>query len=203
MNETVSISHIGSADTNALAASLTLPVGKHTLTYSGSYSDYLSNVDAVTEIYGRTDTHELKVTRALFKTKAGKVDGEVSLTKKSTRRTINDLVLTPTRLTVARAGMKYSGLVAPGVSLSANMYLAMGTGLLSPTRDINLVKSSPRAQFRKLHTDGSITMQPSPGMTLQRCLCRSGGQNTTLWLRADFCWRPKICSWLCTKFNFR
>ena len=167
MNETVSISHIGSADTNALAASLTLPVGKHTLTYSGSYSDYLSNVDAVTEIYGRTDTHELKVTRALFKTKAGKVDGEVSLTKKSTRRTINDLVLTPTRLTVARAGMKYSGLVAPGVSLSANMYLAMGTGLLSPTRDINLVKSSPRAQFRKLQTDGSITMQPSPGMTLQ------------------------------------
>ena len=167
MNETVSISHIGSADTNALAASLTLPVGKHTLTYSGSYSDYLSNVDAVTEIYGRTDTHELKVTRALFKTKAGKVDGEVSLTKKSTRRTINDLVLTPTRLTVARAGMKYSGLVAPGVSLSANMYLAMGTGLLSPTRDVNLVKSSPRAQFRKLQTDGSITMQPSPGMTLQ------------------------------------
>ena len=68
---------------------------------------------------------------------------------------------------MARAGLKYSGAVAPGVSLTANMYLAMGTGLLSPTRDINLVKSSPRAQFRKLQTDGSLTMQPRPGMTLQ------------------------------------
>ena len=49
------------------------------------------------------------MTRALFKTATGDVKAEFSLAKKSTRRTINDLVLTPQRLTTARAGLKYSG----------------------------------------------------------------------------------------------
>jgi len=167
MNETISVSHIGSADTNALAGSVTLPVGRNTIEASGSYSDYLSDVDQYTQIFGRTDTRELKLTRALFKTGAGDVKAEMSLTKKSTRRTINDLVLTPQRLTTARAGLKYSGRLENGTSLSANLYLAAGTKLLNATRDVNLHKTAPRAQFRKVQMDGSATFSQIPGMTIQ------------------------------------
>ena len=167
MNETISVSHIGSADTNALAGSITLPVGRNTIEASGSYSDYLSDVDQYTQIFGRTDTRELKLTRALFKTKAGDVKAEMSLTKKSTRRTINDLVLAPQRLTTARAGLKYSGKLENGTSLSANLYLAAGTKLLNATRDVNLHKTAPRAQFQKVQMDGSLTFPQFPGMTIQ------------------------------------
>ena len=167
MNETISVSHIGSADTNALAGSITLPVGRNTIEASGSYSDYLSDVDQYTQIFGRTDTRELKLTRALFKTGAGDVKAEMSLTKKSTRRTINDLVLAPQRLTTARAGLKYSGKLENGTSLSANLYLAAGTKLLNATRDVNLHKTAPRAQFQKVQMDGSLTFPQFPGMTIQ------------------------------------
>ena len=167
MNETISVSHIGSADTNALAGSVTLPIGHNTIEASSSYSDYLSDVDQFTQIFGRTDSRELKLTRFLFKTDTGDVKAEVSLAKKSTRRTINDLVLTPQRLTTARAGLKYSGRLENGVSLSANLYLAAGTKLLNATRDAGLDKTAPRAQFRKLQADGSITVSHIPGMTIQ------------------------------------
>jgi len=167
MNETISVSHIGSSDTNALAGSVTFPVGRNTIEASSSYSDYLSDVDQYTQIFGRTDSRELKLTRALFKTESGDVKAEVSLAKKSTRRTINDLVLTPQRLTTARAGLKYSGLLANGTALSANLYLAAGTKLLNATRDVALDKTAPRAQFRKLQADGSLTFSQIPGMTTQ------------------------------------
>ena len=167
MNETISVSHIGSADTNALAGSITLPIGHNTIEASSSYSDYLSDVDQFTQIFGRTDSRELKLTRFLFKTDTGDVKAEVSLAKKSTRRTINDLVLTPQRLTTARAGLKYSGRLENGVSLSANLYLAAGTKLLNATRDAGLDKTAPRAQFRKLQADGSVTVSHIPGMTIQ------------------------------------
>ena len=167
MNETISVSHIGSADTNALAGSIALPIGHNTIEASSSYSDYLSDVDQFTQIFGRTDSRELKLTRFLFKTDTGDVKAEVSLAKKSTRRTINDLVLTPQRLTTARAGLKYSGRLENGVSLSANLYLAAGTKLLNATRDAGLDKTAPRAQFRKLQADGSVTVSHIPGMTIQ------------------------------------
>ena len=167
MNETISVSHIGSADTNALAGSITLPLGHNTIEASSSYSDYLSDVDQLTQIFGRTDSRELKLTRFLFKTDTGDVSAEMSLAKKSTRRTINDLVLTPQRLTTARAGLKYSGRLENGVALSANLYLAAGTKFLNATRDVNLDKTAPRAQFRKIQTDGSITASHIPGMTIQ------------------------------------
>ena len=167
LNETVSLSHIGSADTNALAGSFTMPVGRYTVEASSSYSDYLSDVDAFTQIFGRTDSRELKVTRALFKTETGDVKAEFSLAKKSTRRTINDLVLTPQRLTTARAGLKYSGRLDNGISLSSNLYLAAGTKLLNATRDNGLDKTAPRAQFRKIQADGSVTFTQFPGMTVQ------------------------------------
>jgi len=167
MNETISLSHIGSADTNALAGAVTLPIGHNTIEASSSYSDYLSDVDQFTQIFGRTDSRELKLTRFLFKTDTGDVKAEVSLAKKSTRRTINDLVLTPQRLTTARAGLKYSGRLENGVSLSANLYLAAGTKLLNATRDADLDKTAPRAQFRKLQADGSVTVSHIPGMTIQ------------------------------------
>ena len=167
MNETISVSHIGSADTNALAGSITLPIGHNTIEASSSYSDYLSDVDQFTQIFGRTDSRELKLTRFLFKTDTGDVKAEVSLAKKSTRRTINDLVLTPQSLTTARAGLKYSGRLENGVSLSANLYLAAGTKLLNATRDAGLDKTAPRAQFRKLQADGSVTVSHIPSMTIQ------------------------------------
>lgn len=167
MNETISVSHIGSSDTNALAGSITVPVGRNTIEASSSYSDYLSDVDSVTQIFGRTDTREVKVTRALFKTKTGDVKAELSLNKKMTRRTINDLLLTPQRLTTARAGLKYSGRMENGTALSANVYLAAGTKLLNATRDVNLDKTAPRAQFRKLQMDGSATFPQIPGVTVQ------------------------------------
>lgn len=167
MNETISVSHIGSADTNALAGSITLPMGRNTIEASGSYSDYLSDVDQYTQIFGRTDTRELKLTRALFKTATGDVKAEMSLTKKSTRRTINDLVLSPQRLTTARAGLKFTGKLENGTSLSTNLYLAAGTKLLNATRDVNLHKTAPRAQFRKMQVDGSATFSQIPGMTVQ------------------------------------
>ena len=167
LNETVSLSHIGSADTNALAGSFTMPVGRYTVEASSSYSDYLSDVDAFTQIFGRTDSRELKVTRALFKTDTGDVKAEFSLARKSTRRTINDLVLTPQRLTTARAGLKYSGRLENGISLSSNLYLAAGTKLLGATRDVGLDKTAPRAQFRKIQADGSVTFSQVPGMTIQ------------------------------------
>ena len=91
----------------------------------------------------------------------------MSLTKKSTRRTINDLVLTPQRLTTARAGLKYAGRLENGTALNANIYLAAGTKLLNATRDENLDKTAPRAQFRKLQMDGSLTFPQVPGMTIQ------------------------------------
>lgn len=154
LNDTWSFSHIGSLDTNAIAISATIPAGYWTFGGSYSYSDYLNYIDANTQLFGRSETYEVKADRLVYKSRGDEITVKTSLNKKASRRTIGDVNLTSQNMSVGRLGLGFSHKSA--AVISGNVFLAQGLKLFGAVDDLpDPAPGSPRAQFRKVQFDGS------------------------------------------------
>ncbi|MCE2517537.1 MAG: BamA/TamA family outer membrane protein [Alphaproteobacteria bacterium] len=168
-NDTWSISHIGSLDTNALALSGTIPHGYWTYGVSYSYSDYLSYIDPMTQLFGKSETMELKGDRLFFKSKGKELSFKSSITKKTSKRTIGDVRLASQRMAVARLGLGFSR--KTDAVFSGNVYLARGLEILGAMRDQrNPAPGTPEAQFSKVQFDASYYQPIFNSIFLQSAL---------------------------------
>lgn len=168
-SDTWSISHIGSLDTNALAISGTIPYGYWTYGASYSYSDYLSYIDSMTQIFGKSETSEIKADRLFHKSKGNEFSFKSSLTKKTSKRTIGDVRLASQRMAVARVGFGFSR--KTNSVFSGNVYLARGLEIFGAMRDLeNPEPGTPEAQFTKVQFDASYYQPVFANIFLQSAL---------------------------------
>lgn len=154
LSDTWSISHIGSLDTNALAANVTIPSGDWTFTASYSYSDYLNYIDEATQLFGKSETTEVKADRLIYKADGNELSLKSSLNKKTSKRTIGDVKLKSQNMSVGRIGFGFSR--KSTAVFSGNVYLAKGLKFFGAESDgQGLSQDTPRAQFTKVQFDAS------------------------------------------------
>ena len=155
VSDTWSISHIGSLDTNALAANVTIPAGDWTFTGSYSYSDYLNYIDEATQLFGKSETAEIKADKLVYKADGNEFSFKSSLNKKTSKRTIGDVKLKSQNMSVGRIGFGFSRKTT--AVFSGNVYLAKGLKFFGAESDgQNLSDGTPRAQFTKVQFDASL-----------------------------------------------
>jgi hemolysin activation/secretion protein len=167
-NDSWSLSHIGSLDTNALALSAKVPVGYWTHGVNYSYSDYLSPIDTTTELFGVSKTTELYSDWLFRKNKSRTLKAKFSLHKKNSKRTINDTELSPQPLSVARVGINYNK--TADYTVDGTLTFAKGLTAFNSMKDVNPTATTPRAQFSKLEFDATLFKPLSPNATLQSSL---------------------------------
>lgn len=168
-NDTWSISHIGSLDTNALAISGTVPKGYWTYGFSYSYSDYLNYIDANTQLFGKSETSEIKADRLYHKSRGNEFSFKSSLTKKTSKRTIGDVKLASQRMAVARLGVGFSQ--KTDAVFSGNVYVARGLEFFGAMRDDqDRAEGAPQAQFTKIQLDASYYKPIFANIFLQSAL---------------------------------
>ena len=146
-NDSWSLTHIGSFNTNALAVSGSIPVGYWTHGISYSYSDYLSLIDSNTELFGRSETKTINTKFRFFKSKTSAVDFTAAVDRKFADRVINDVELTDQKMTVGRLGAQFSH--RSDYSLSGNVTWSQGLEWFDATKDVDLSGATPLAQFQK------------------------------------------------------
>lgn len=150
MQEAVSLSYTGSRDTNALLLSAGVPLGYHTLTYTLSYSDYLSQLGGYALLFGDTYWHNLGWNYTYARDGRGRDGLDVSISHRRGRRFINDGALTPQRLTSVRIALNRYRLMEWGSFLGEIAY-SQGVSWLGADRDAGgLSRAAPSARFRKL-----------------------------------------------------
>ena len=154
LNDSWSLTHIGSFDTNALAVSGSVPMGYWTHGISYSYSDYLSPIDANTQLFGRSETKTVNTKFRFFKTKTSTLDFTASLDKKFSDRVINDVELADQKMTVGRLGASFSHL--SDFSLSGSATWSHGLKWFDASEDTDLSGASPRAQFDKVQFNANL-----------------------------------------------
>ena len=156
LNDTWTLTHIGSLDTNALAATGKIPSGYWTHALNYSYSDYLTPIDADAQIFGRSETVGVDSTFRFFQTRSQHLDLKLGLNKKFSDRVINDVELSDQRLTVGRVGVGYS--IRKDFSLGLNVGYANGLTFWDAIDDRETDPGSPKAQFDKLEISGNYSL---------------------------------------------
>ena len=154
VNDTWSISHIGSLDTNAVAVNVVVPSGDWTFNSSYSYSDYLNYIDEATQLFGKSETIEVKADKLVYKADGNELSFKSSLNKKTSKRTIGDISLKSQTMNVGRIGFGFSR--KSEAVFSGNVYLARGLKFFGAESDgQNVPQGTPRNQFTKIQFDGS------------------------------------------------
>jgi len=86
--EALSLSYIGTTDTNAAIASAAVPFGYNTFSYTGSFSEYNNLIGDTALVYGRTFAHTFGWNRVIERDQAGRTAFDVTLTHRRTERSI-------------------------------------------------------------------------------------------------------------------
>jgi len=154
LNDSWSLTHIGSFDTNALAVSGSFPMGYWTHGIAYSYSDYLAPIDSNTQLFGRSETKTVNTKFRFYKSKTGSVDFTASIDKKFSDRVINDVELADQKMTVGRLGTNFSYM--SDYSLSGSASWSHGLEWFDATKDTDLSGASPRAQFDKFQFNANL-----------------------------------------------
>jgi len=164
LNDTWTMTHIGSIDTNALAVTGSVPTGYWTHSVNYSYSDYLNPIDSDTQMFGRSETLGAESTFRFFQTKSDNLDLKLGVTKKFSDRVINDVELSDQRLSVGRVGVAYS--LNQGFSLGLNLGYANGLTLWDALDDRDADPSAPKAQFSKYEFSGNFSRPLNESVSL-------------------------------------
>jgi hemolysin activation/secretion protein len=150
LQEAVSLAYTGSRDTNALLLSAGVPLGYHTLSYTLSYSDYLSQLGGYALLFGDTYWHNLGWNYTYARDGRGRDGIDVAISHRRGRRFINDGALTPQRLTTVRLAYNRYRRMAWG-SLQGEIAYSHGVGWLGADSDARgLSRKAPSARFNKL-----------------------------------------------------
>jgi hemolysin activation/secretion protein len=155
LSEQLAFHYVGSHDTNALAMHASMPYHYWTFSVDGSYSDYLSLVGDVAELFGTTWNVSGKAERVVYKSKQDRTALSFGVNVKESGRLLNDVVLAPQQLTVLRVGGTHRRRTASSVWMLDGA-VSQGMPWLGAMDDVSDVSSlTPRAQFTKV--DGGLT----------------------------------------------
>jgi len=161
LQESLGVSYVGTTDTNAAVASVAVPFGYNTFSYTASMSEYQNTIGDTALLYGRTLGHTFGWNRVITRNQHGRQALDLTLTWRKTEREINNLELDPQRLTVLRAAWK--GLwrfAANGQQgyVTAEAGYSRGLSAFHATPDPSDIRhDEAHAQFNKL--DANTTLQ--------------------------------------------
>jgi hemolysin activation/secretion protein len=180
--EALSLSYIGTRDTNAAIASVAVPFGYNTFSYTGSISEYNSLIGDTALVYGRTFGHTFGWNRVIERDSAGRTAFDVTLTHRRTEREVNDLLLDPQYMTVLRVainGLRKFAVNNQGAYATWEAGLSRGMRTLSASQDApNITREEAHSQFWKL--DGNASTQ-LPLTTVGNAVLAYRGQVQAQW----------------------
>ncbi len=162
LQESLSLSFVGSDNTNALVASAAMPYGNQTFSYTTSLSEYQQVIGGAALLWGRTLSQIVGWNDVLARSKTGRLSLDVTLSKLRSERTVNDSDLDPHSLTVARiglSGLRHFGANGGVAALSTEFGVSHGLSWLDASRDSpNLLGEDAHSQFTKYGTRVSLTL---------------------------------------------
>ncbi|MDO3615321.1 ShlB/FhaC/HecB family hemolysin secretion/activation protein [Ralstonia pseudosolanacearum] len=163
--EALSLSYIGTTDTNAAIASAAVPFGYNTFSYTGSISEYSNLIGDTALVYGRTFAHTFGWNRVIERDPAGRTAFDVTLTHRRTEREVNNLLLDPQYLTVLRVainGLRKFAVNNQGAYATWEAGVSRGMRTLSASQDApDITRDEAHSQFWKLDANAS-TQLPLP-----------------------------------------
>ncbi|MCT7313273.1 ShlB/FhaC/HecB family hemolysin secretion/activation protein [Ralstonia sp. CHL-2022] len=180
--EALSLSYIGTRDTNAAIASAAVPFGYNTFSYTGSISEYNSLIGDTALVYGRTFAHTFGWNRVIERDQAGRTAFDVTLTHRRTEREVNNLLLDPQYLTVLRVainGLRKFAMNNQGAYATWEVGVSRGMRTLSASQDApDITRDEAHSQFWKL--DGNASTQ-LPLATVATAVFAYRGQVQAQW----------------------
>lgn len=149
-NDTWSLGYAGSENTNAFSLFGSVPYGYWTFETDLGYSEYLTPLTSLAELFGRTNSAGLRARYMLHRDQDSNTELISGLRLRDAERFINDLRLTPQRLATLDLGIKHLHL-GPRARNAYDATLRFGLDAFGadsdppdPARDI------PRAQFLRI-----------------------------------------------------
>jgi hemolysin activation/secretion protein len=162
LQESLSLSFVGSDQTNAIVLSAAVPYGFQTFSYTTSLSEYQEVIGGSALLWGRTFSQILGWNDVLMRSQAGRLSLDATFTKMSTDRTVNDSDLDPQNLTVLRlalSGLRHLKLNGGDAPLSVEVGMSRGMPWLDASRDApDLTGEDAHSQFTKYDTSTSLTL---------------------------------------------
>ena len=180
--EAMSLSYIGTRDTNAAIVSTAVPFGYNTFSYTGSISEYNSLIGDTALVYGRTLAHTFGWNRVIERDQTGRTAFDVTLTHRRSDREVNNLMLDPQSLSVLRVainGLRKFALGDQGGYATWEAGLSRGMRTLDASRDASdITRDEAHNQFWKL--DGNASTQ-LPLATVAKAAFAYRGQLQAQW----------------------
>ncbi|WP_417260172.1 ShlB/FhaC/HecB family hemolysin secretion/activation protein [Celeribacter sp.] len=150
-NDAWTFGYSGSENTNALSINGSVPYGYWTFEGDLSYSEYLTPLNALSELYGTSRTAGLKARYVAFRDQTRTTELSFGLRTRKGDRFINDVRLTPQNLSTFSLGVKHLRLGETARN-SYDATLTFGTTLFGADEDAQGIGSDiPRAQFFKIN----------------------------------------------------
>jgi len=152
LNETYSISYAGSENTNAIAYNFSIPSGYWLFSSYGSYSEELTILTPVSDVFSQTSNFGLKAERLLFRDDKSKVYAYGAFGFYQNKRFVNIAPLTPQNRANLRFGIRNEHRFENWY-FSADTSVAFGVRAFGADWDpAVLFPGSAQAKFKKLET---------------------------------------------------
>ncbi|MGB3408386.1 MAG: ShlB/FhaC/HecB family hemolysin secretion/activation protein, partial [Jannaschia sp.] len=149
-NDTWAASLAGTANTNALTFAGSIPYGANTFELGLSYSEYLSILSPVSELFGTSSTVDLALRRMLRRGQLSTTEGKVSFGYRDGARLVNDTALTPQRLASLNLSLRHIQLGETARN-SYDIAIEVGLAAFGATEDpVDPARDQPRAQYQRL-----------------------------------------------------
>lgn len=150
-NDSWTFGYSGSDNTNALSVNGSVPYGYWTFETELAYSEYLTPLNALSELFGTSHTAGLKARYVAHRDQASTTELNFGLRVRKSDRFINDVGLTPQELSTFSLGVKHLRLDETARN-SYDATLTFGTTLFGADRDAPGIGADiPRAQFFKIN----------------------------------------------------
>jgi hemolysin activation/secretion protein len=161
LQESLAAGFVGSLDSNALLASAALPFGYNTWSWTSSAGEYLNLIGDSALLYGRSVSHTLGWNRVLQRSRTARTGLDLSFTRRTAEREINNILLEPQRMAVLRLALnrlqRYPAGDGEGV-WTAELGLSRGLRLAGASIDeAGLAASDAHSQFTKLDFSATLT----------------------------------------------
>ncbi|MDR0247287.1 MAG: ShlB/FhaC/HecB family hemolysin secretion/activation protein [Burkholderiales bacterium] len=148
--EYMTVNYTGSSNTNAALFSANAPHGYDLFSYTFSYSDYLSPLGNFALYSGNTYWHNIAWNRVLQRNAQGKTALDVSFSQRTMRRYINDVELTPQRLSSIRVAVNTFKRLSWGQWMAEGAY-SQGIGIFNANSDPSgLPDEAAHSHFKKI-----------------------------------------------------
>lgn len=152
LNDSWSLSYSGAKNSNALAFGIAAPYRRWLFALNGSYSEELTPVAAMSDLFAQTASVNLTAEHLLYRNARSKYFVYGTLSSYWNERYINIVSLAPQHRSALRFGLRHEYRLDKSV-LSADTFLSFGSRFLSADWDASeLHAGSPHADFTKLET---------------------------------------------------